>query len=684
MDTCLLVLAGVMVLMLMLCAAWRWRHTASRCISCVLLGIFFGTFFMVLPTAWYSDPAQVYSPLRFRLLSTLLHSLKTLGGRQSITQYESIALYGGWKTAYIALNYLMTACAPIITSSLILSCFADMGEKLRYVLHPGGDCHVFSELNANSLRLAEGLRKKRSGVLVFCDTKSADAALITQAKRLGGICLYQPITDFGVSGFHRHYTFYLISMREEENIAPVRRILARHSAVAEGKLTVNAFARSGASICVAEEQPAGNVRVRFLDEVALFCDHLLFRYPLFALPEGQTKIFGLVIGCGRTGEQMLRSMVWAGQINGLSLKLRGVDVDPSAASRFFAAGPELRHYDLDIFGGVDACGEEFLELLEREKLYQATYVVIATADDDLNIEIATRLRAEMIRLGGEFDRPGSRIFMRVRDDVRAENLRTERSSYLEKRNIHIFGDNEELFSEPMLLDSKLERLTYAVALSYQGALEYPEDSPEFREKAEECRKDFWKSEYGRRSSMAAALHIPAKVYVALRDSGCGESERAEALNELSGRTAELYEEALTKGGDRLLEALGEMEHERWCAFLRSEGWRSTDRMLQFAGPANGYGAKWPPAKLHACLIPWQELNALSDTLNEAFPTRERSDFRWNDLEIVRRLPQMLRLSGEASTAGASRKHALKPVRRPARRQCPAQADTKAKEEKEHV
>ena len=106
--------------------AHKNRYNTKKCISSITLGVFFATFFMVLPTQWVKEGKEVFYESPYAGLSSLLYSLKTLGGRQDISQLESMDLPEVLKAIYIVL------------------------------------CYIFSEINENALALASAIRKKKA------------------------------------------------------------------------------------------------------------------------------------------------------------------------------------------------------------------------------------------------------------------------------------------------------------------------------------------------------------------------------------------------------------------------------------------------------------------------------------------------------------------------------------------
>lgn len=610
----LLVIAGI--------AAIAHRHNTSRCISDIMLGILGCTFFMILPTDWGNEDWL------HRSLSALLYSFKALGGRQDIKQLYTIVLPENWKAAYITVNDICFALAPVLTSGLVLSGFGDMGERMRYFFRFGKTCHVFSDLNDNALSLAKGIKEKRGlKTVVFCNTKNADKKLAEKARKMGGILLHKKCEDLKLNWRHRHFQFYMIAEDEDANITAAIGAVEKHLRAKAGRLTVNAFAQSGSNINAAESMEKGNVTLRFIDEIALFCNHLLFEHPLYDLPEGKKEISVMLIGCGRCGLQMLKTVVWCGQIEGYSLKIRAYDKEAkSIRKEFYALCPELesKEYDID-FITADVTADDFEKALQDG--LDATYVVVATGDDQLNITTADRLRGIFRRRNQAYDNTPP-IFARVRAGEKAKNL--AHASYLDSRAITLFGNTESIFAERTLFDTKLERLALAVHLSYCGSLEADPRSEAFKKGV----RSFETQEYNRRSSMAVALHIPAKLV----GCGCMDSKDYELTEEAAA--------SFEKQVDQHLMMLAENEQARWNAFMRSEGWRGADHtfMKGYANLLKDHRDKL--AKIHPAITDWEGLEELSKVYNqtrqEVDPSFKPEDFKKSNKDIIKAIPAIIR------------------------------------------
>ena len=724
---------GLLIFILAAVIAFLNRNDSGKFISCLLLGVFFSTFFMVLPTQWIKAGNAVFYEPVYNVLSALLYSFKALGGRQDIAQLETAPLTGALKGIYIAVNYISFVLAPVLSSGLILSFFGDTGEKMRLALHFSPKCYVFSTLNGNSLALAEAIKKQAGRkTIVFCATKSTDKALIAKARKLGAITLYKPCESFKTSWRFKKYEFCLLSDNEDDNIKSAKVLIDKYRNAENQLITINAFAESGTNItalesfmkktpcCVFSElnkalfdeatriltdnpktkivfcstqeaddallsaafekefilyksgwegvrlcpelknceftlyAPDGGdikrtdlkvyknrfttqwvedtLRLRFIDEIALFCNNLLFEYPLYDLPDGRKDISVMIVGCGRLGMRMLKTAIWCGQIDGYTLKIRVYDKAGKKAEReFYRQCPDINLPEYDIkFIEADAESSDFEEKMAES--LDATFVSVATGNDELNITTADYLYG-IFRKHNSFGYTPP-IFARVRGNTKSANF-SEKSAFLSNRKIHLFGTAESIFADSTLFNTKLENLAFAVHLCYWGGLDADKDSFYFKR----VLSDFKSSEYDRRSSMATALHIASKL------RSCGLLEPTE--HELTDSLADSFKETASRDTD-LIDRLSRHEHIRWNAFMRSEGYRCADIETVKKYAYTNRSHKDDASKLHPCLIDWESLDELAREYDKLGISMGKTDFKKYDIKIVKEIPKIIKLANELS------------------------------------
>ncbi len=643
--------------------AVRTRRTSSNRFSLLLVGIFVSSFLMFLPVYWEASqqvlesiphPQGAWYPKLRTLVYSLVYGLKAVGGGQEMSLLEQQDISVPFlRFMYTVLNLTFYVAAPVMTSGLVLSLVGDVWDRIRYRLHFRGNFHIFSGPNSISINMAKQIRKKDpKAVVVFCQCKGIDKKYLEQLRLLGGLCLYAPCETLKLPFGKKNLELYLVDADEDNNLRGAERLIVKHRREEKCRITLNVQVTSGTGIQVVESMDKGSLGVRFFDGTALLCSNLLLRHPLYDLPADRDTISVAVIGCGRTGVRMAKSVAWCGQMDGKKLKLRIYDKDAAAIEQqFLAQCPELKA-SCDIgFCQVDMATADFeKQLMDPETgSRDATYCVVALGDDEENMEAAERIfRLYRSRNGYDFT---PTILARVRGTTKTEIYSGHENAYLRDRGIHTFGGVEEALAGDTLFHSSLEWLSFAVDLCYWGLL--PEKDPTdmtnrelkaylAEENVAMCRKAFLHSEYARRSSMAVALHIPVKLH------SCGILPAEEYLP--SDETARNFRKAL-EADPTLAERLARNEHQRWNSFMRSEGYRSASWEELKAFYPQVQNNQDPLSKRHLCITDWENLDALNEKYLALNPPK-RKDFKKSDFDLIRGIPKIVMLANRLEACGA--------------------------------
>jgi len=222
------------------------------------------------------------------------------------------------------------------------------------------------------------------------------------------------------------------------------------------------------------------IELRCIDEIALFCNSLVYNYPLYNTKGNSDTISVAIIGCGRTGMGMLRTVYWAGRIDGFKLKIRVYDKDADKIrEELLAKCPQVSDDDTVRFINTEVSGADFREkILREENSADATYIVVAMNEDRGNLMVAEELYKLYRRHRGFDQSRMPEIFARVRSFVKSQPY-FENAEFLKSRNINLFGTAESVFSGRTLFNTELENLAFAVHLAYWGALDKQVDEKEY-------------------------------------------------------------------------------------------------------------------------------------------------------------------------------------------------------------
>ena len=640
-DYILPVIALVM-LSIFIYMAIKSRYKTKKFIFYITLGILVSTVLMILPVELEKARSTgILSPIR-AILGALLYSLKALSGRQDVSQLDLIGLKGAAKEVYLMINYVCFFFAPISASSMILSFFGDFLDKIKLFFKFGKECHIFSNLNDNSITLAKTIKKNnKSAVLIFCDCKESNDLYVEEARSIGSVLLNKPCYSFKIPlRFKKKIYFYLLSIEEDKNINDVCRLLDSHNKTKK-KLVVNIFAQDSVNIQNIESIVNGNanIKLRFIDEISMFCNNLLLEYPLYNYVNDQDSINVAIVGLGRTGIQMLKSVIWCGQIHGYKLRIRCFDKNaPKIRREFYAMCPGLNNTEYDIkFIKADVTYDDFESKLvntEREDNAFFSYVIVSMKDDQMNLSTAVKMRGIFRRTRKTFDLYPP-IFARVRTSMKQSNLSNTNNNYLKSYNVIPFGDIGQIYSEKSLFNTKLEKLAFAVHLFYNKKTSEKVGSSEYKKQIDK----FETSEYNRRSSTAAALHLYTKMFIFSKLKGVDLQKAPESFAEMLTKKDE-------KETKEILDILAQNEHKRWNAYMCSEGYISADieTVRLYAHDTNKNRDE--KSKLHPCITSWENLPNVDKIVDELHLSDEKSDYRGNDVNIVKKMPEIFMLADQ--------------------------------------
>lgn len=319
-----------------------------------------------------------------------------------------------------------------------------------------------------------------------------------------------------------------------------------------------------------------------------------------------------VIGFGKHGQAMLKQLVMNGQFAGSRFHAAVFSpVWEEEAGAVFSDSPEIfLQYDIQCFR-ADARSRLFYSWLEKQ-LKTLKLIAVCTGDEALNNEITNDLM----------------LFLKRR---KAENICVVQCGKSGVRYQSAVGgpvERTSIYARSFLSAEIADRNAMILNSSYDSS--------------EQSAWEKWLAcdGFGRSSSRASADFIPAMIRIS-------HSSREQILN---------GEWNLTP---KMLETLGETEHLRWMAFHFVMGYSvmSSDRMeenarilaeSQKAGiPCSVRVTKDSDNRLHACLIPWEELDKLSQREKEL--TGREVDYKQIDKNNVLSLPMILQAEKETGT-----------------------------------
>ena len=325
------------------------------------------------------------------------------------------------------------------------------------------------------------------------------------------------------------------------------------------------------------------------------CDHIDFDANGRALQD----FHAVIIGFGQVGQAVLKSLVMNGQFSGSHFRAAvfAPNYTQTIGQLKFECPLLFEKYDIEFFD-QDARSLKMFEYLKENPSIR--YVAVCAGSDATNEQIA-------VQLEHFFDRQGSpaRVYLCSRTGVTHHESR-------ETSLVH------PVYTPNILASDRIDRAAMALNNTYCN------NGKSARENWKAC--DY----FSRMSSRASA-------------------DFAAAFLRQAGVTAQQAKQAWNPTG-QLMEHLAITEHERWCAFHYCMGFAPMTE-AEFAARCETYLAqkaagekplrigKDLSARIHACLVDWEELDILSQKENAV--TGGRVDYKQMDRDNVLTLPLIL-------------------------------------------
>ena len=548
----------------------------------MIMGVFASATSLFIPIY-----AQVFSG-SFSGLKTLLISfhnairLFIVDGEFNIIQDSITKDVGGIWVPYSILAAILYVLAPILTFSLILSLIRNAHAYITYLFAYFKDVYIFSELNDESIALAKSLKANhKHAAIVYTDVFETNDEksyeLMQKVRRLMGITFKSDVEliNFRVHSKNRKLTFILIGHDEAENIRQSMTLIDKYKGREHTELYVFSDMPEGELLISGMDK--GNIKVRRINGTSTLINRYLYEHGTALFDEAieganARHINALILGVGRYGKEMLRALPWFCQMDGYRVYIDAYDAQKDMAEKFEADYPELMsaehngafdpedaEYEIALHPGMDADTVTFINSLTERIILgdcrDTTFAFVATGDDNENVRIATKLRTFFERKGIH-----PRIVTIVQNSHVNKGLKDIRNYSGQPYDIQFIGSMEEVYSEESVTNSELEQDALSRHLRWGN------------------EEDFWRYEYNYRSSVATTLHARVKKHCQMPG--------------LDKREEELTPEERA--------ALERLEHRRWNAYMRAEGY-------VFSGSKDP-ASRNDLGKMHHDLIPYKYLS----------------------------------------------------------------------------
>ena len=546
--------------------------------NCLMATVFLASFILLYPLY-----AQTFGGGADGVFETILISIHTtirlfvLDGDFELILGFLPSMSAATAMVYSCLAALLYVMGPLLTFGFILSFFQNITAYRELYTHFRSDLYVFSNLNEKSVCLAQSIRQHdKHSVVVFTNVDDQDeeisSELMVKARELKAICFQKDLTDINwdISKTGRSVYLFTIGEDEEENIDQAVQLAERYQELGNFRLFV--FSSSAESEMLFSSVFGDGMHIRRIDPIRTLIDHNLYENggQIFAnavdTGEPEKLISAVLLGLGRHGTEMLKALAWFCQMDGYRLEVHAFDKDPMALEKFTALCPELMapdkngtnvpgeaRYQITIHDGVDIDTIRFQQ--EFRELRQVSYVFVALGSDTDNIKAAVTMRMLSERSG---------FHPHIQAIVYASHKKVALEKVTDYRGhpyaIDFIGDMQTCYAKETIVESQL----YQVAL--QRHLKWGDE------------RDFWAYEFNFHSSVAAAIHLKMRKLCGMPGSGKKDTELTEEERDL----------------------LEKLEHRRWNAYMRSEG-------FVYSG-STAKGSRNDLARMHNDLVPFDSLD----------------------------------------------------------------------------
>ena len=599
-----------LVLVLTLKPAFYNRLNALFLIVAVIGGVlFYGTGFMEKT----ADLAQT-------VIRTTMAVLRMFLGVNELAAIENTSLVSSqtgrsifWLVHLIAFTSIASAVFSTLGSEAL--------RHLRFLLSLRGDLTLLYGINENSLALGKECLATGKSAVMFID-ESAPQELIREVYT-EGMAVMSGLAAASCSAgtirrLHlrkRKLSVYALHEDEDKNLFFALRLkdALEKKAIPPERTRISLPGAEDiiASMLQVSKEQYGFGYVNVFDSCNVTARALIRTCPPWEFihfgPDGRAleDYSCVIVGFGRHGQAVLKQLVMNGQFAGATFHAAVFSNNfKREAGYLFADSPELlKQYDIRHFE-ADARGRDFYHFIE-EHLATLKLIVICTGDAGMNREISDNLM----------------LFLKRRD--------AERISVVQ------CGDGTVRYQEHV---GSPIRMVSILTREYLSAEEADRNAMLLNATYDHSPRSTWEKwvacdSFSKMSSRASADFIPAF----LRIAGTSRDKVLAGDWHLS---------------DEMLQVLGETEHLRWNAFHFATGYRPMSkeefeanarvwRQCRAEGKACGIKiAKNSRARTHACLIPWEELDELSDRENAI--TGRNVDYKQIDIDNVLTMPKILK------------------------------------------
>ena len=567
----------------------------------ICLGLFFLLVFLIhIAVVLRQTPAITVNDALFGAMIGMFQTFSLDVDYQGILSVVREIKDAVWLRVFVQ---IILVIAPVVGGAAVLTIIMNVFPNVRYRMHLFfcKKLYIFSALDERSLYIANSLiEKKRLGrwdCIVFANTsrtKSGDGngSLLYKAANLDAIsmCLEKSPENLMIPEYVSVY--YDFAKKDEmENINDAFSVLTAKKRELEnvrGQVCFYIYAQPGLAAEVAEKMFAvirkekkKNFYISIIPYITNAVYKTLTEFPLhknLGGPEKKEALSVAVIGDNAWALELIKTCYWAGQYPNKTLRIVSFSKDAKAMEdRIHTIIPEWDAREKD----YSYCEFSFQPYIQDSDAFRAEmescniwFVALENQKDNISVGEALVRRLNGIHLTDQ--RKGT-VFCRIED----ENVLSMANLAAKKKlpfTLCGFGCIRDQYAPSFVEDDQIS-FGWISEGNWAQFYNKPRGYVDF--------------DYGNRSTKAAALHLPAKMYTL----GLGQEHEQYKQELLETFIHFLSDEKLRK---TKTSEIASLEHRRWCAYVRSDGFVKAD------------------------IKDWMDYYEASDKAGDCLPTETRS------------------------------------------------------------
>lgn len=495
-----------------------------------------------------------------------------------------------------------------LASAIIMAVAKGMLKKIRtWFLHIN-DVELIYGITDNSLAFGRNISGNKKTSIVFVGTNAGGRE--SAINQMGGLLFtdsqaLSPDSSFlkrlSVKRGKGKFRLCALSKNIDDNLAYAVKMLSALKSIGvrpeQTEVVLLGHEEHNGEMLQAIGDNYGYGTVRVFDKAELLSRLLMQKYPICNAmsfdEDGRATCDAnvLLIGFGRKGQELVEKIIINGQFEGSRFAIKVFDPSGRNTDGFFRTrfASLIENFDIS-FENHDGRSRELAQYLENN-IDKLRYIAVAVGDDKTGREIAMNIL--------EFMR-GRGVKLPVYQCLSNSIAKYELGRLVES---HSLDDADVLYGGEM--DDLAKRLNH----HYMG------NKASAKKNWADCRY------FDRMSSRASADYLAALLTKLGLDGD-----------------KELTPEAL--------ENLAKSEHLRWCAFYYASGYTKMDldtfraRGERLSEDSFIRMAKDTELKRHACLVPWEELDEISEIENSF--TGKAVDYKQKDRDNILVIQKLLR------------------------------------------